>query len=172
MTDSALLPNIDDTNEPFWLGCRAGVLRLQQCPVTRRLIFPPRPVNPWSPRDKAVWTDVCGRGTIWSVIAPYAPLMLDFTLLAPYNAIVVALEEDPTIRLIGNQGLDALFVELGLGLDVDRENAGLREIRRPHLQRPAIGDADFEDRDGLVLPGEEQPLVELGVVVTARSLVG
>jgi uncharacterized protein len=28
--------------------------------------------------------------------------MLDFTLLAPYNAIVVALEEDPTIRLVGN----------------------------------------------------------------------
>ena len=49
-----------------------------------------------------MWTDVSGRGTIWSVIAPHAPLMLDFTLLAPYNAIVVALEEDPTIRLIGN----------------------------------------------------------------------
>ena len=28
--------------------------------------------------------------------------MLDFTVLAPYNAIVVELEEDPTIRLIGN----------------------------------------------------------------------
>jgi uncharacterized OB-fold protein len=102
MTDNALLPNIDDTNEPFWRGCREGVLRVQQCPVTRHLIFPPRPVNPWSPRDKPVWTDVSGRGTIWSVIEPHAPLMLDFTLLAPYNAIVVALEEDPTIRLIGN----------------------------------------------------------------------
>jgi len=45
---------------------------------------------------------VSGRGTIWSVIAPHAPLMLDFTVLAPYNAIVVELEEDPTIRLIGN----------------------------------------------------------------------
>ena len=43
-----------------------------------------------------------GRGTIWSVIEPHAPLMLEFTLLAPYNAIVVALAEDPTIRLVGN----------------------------------------------------------------------
>lgn len=102
MSQPTLLPTIDETNAPFWNGCREGVLRLQQCPVSRRLIFPPRPVNPWSPRHKAVWTEVSGRGTIWSVIEPHAPLMLDFTLLAPYNAIVVALEEDPTIRLVGN----------------------------------------------------------------------
>jgi len=102
MTESTLLPCIDNINEPFWQGCREGVLRLQQCPVSSRLIFPPRAVNPWSPRDKAQWTDVSGRGTIWSVIAPHPPLMLDFTELAPYNAIIVELEEDPTIRLVGN----------------------------------------------------------------------
>jgi len=102
MDENTLLPLVDETNAPFWEGCREGVLRLQQCPVSGRLIFPPRPVNPWSARHRAVWTDVSGRGTIWSVIEPHAPLMLDFTLLAPYNAIIVALEEDPTIRLVGN----------------------------------------------------------------------
>ena len=112
MTANALLPHIEEINEPFWRGCREGVLRLQQCPVSKRLIFPPRPVNPWSPRDNAVWTEVCGRGTVWSVIAPHAPLMLDFTLLAPYNAIVVALEEDPTVRLIGN-----LVPEVGMPIN-------------------------------------------------------
>lgn len=96
------LPHVDEINEPFWRGCREGELRMQRCPVTGRLIFPPRPVNPWSPRDKALWTTVSSTGTIWSVIAPHAPLMLDFTGLAPYNAIVVALDEDPTIRLVGN----------------------------------------------------------------------
>lgn len=102
MTDNALLPHIDATNEPFWRGCREGELRLQQCPVTKRLIFPPRPVNPWSPRDPAQWTTVSGRGSIWSVIAPHPPLLLTFNALAPYNAIVVALDEDPGIRLVGN----------------------------------------------------------------------
>lgn len=102
MNENTLLPHIDDCNEPFWRGCREGVLRLQQCPKTKRLMFPPRPLNSWSPRHKSVWTEVCGRGTIWSVIEPHPPLMLNFTELAPYNAIVVALEEDPSIRLIGN----------------------------------------------------------------------
>ncbi len=102
MSDSSLLPHIDETNEPFWRGCREGVLRLQQCPISKRLLFPPRPVNSWSPRHKPVWTEVSGRGTIWSVIEPHPPLMLNFTELAPYNAIIVELEEDPTIRLIGN----------------------------------------------------------------------
>lgn len=102
MSENTLLPHIDDDNAPFWRGCREHVLRVQQCPLSGRLIFPPRPVNPWSPRHKPVWTDVSGRGTIWSVIEPHAPLMLEFTLLAPYNAIIVALEEDPSIRLVGN----------------------------------------------------------------------
>ena len=107
MTDTTLLPYIDEINEPFWAGCREGVLRIQQCPATQRLIFPPRPVNPWSPRDKAEWTEVSGRGTVWSVIEPHPPLMLDFAELAPYNAIVVELEEDPSIRLVGNLVPDA-----------------------------------------------------------------
>lgn len=102
MTDNALLPQIDEINEPFWAGCRAGELRIQRCPRTGRLMFPPRPVNSWSPRHPPEWTTVSGRGTIWSVIEPHPPLMLEFTDLAPYNAIVVALEEDPTIRLVGN----------------------------------------------------------------------
>jgi uncharacterized OB-fold protein len=117
VSEHTLLPQIDEVNAPFWSGCREGVLRLQMCPVSQRLIFPPRPVNPWSPRHKAVWTDVSGRGTIWSVIEPHPPLMLEFTLLAPYNAIVVALAEDPTIRLVGNLVPEAGAPINALGFD-------------------------------------------------------
>jgi len=102
MSDNTLLPHIDEVNEPFWAGCREGVLRVQQCPETGRLLFPPRPVNSWSPRTPVEWVEVSGRGTIWSVIEPHPPLMLNFADLAPYNAIVVALAEDPAIRLPGN----------------------------------------------------------------------
>ena len=102
MSENSLLPHIDQYNAPFWRGCQEGVLRVQQCPVSKRLLFPPRPLNSWSPRHPPVWTEVSGRGTIWSVIEPHPPLMLNFTDLAPYNSIIVALEEDPTIRMVGN----------------------------------------------------------------------
>jgi len=99
---TTLLPFIDEVCEPFWAGCREGVLRIQQCPQTKRLIFPPRPGNPWTPRVKPAWTEVQGRGKIWSFIEPHPPLMLDFTERAPYTSIVVELDADTSIRFVGN----------------------------------------------------------------------
>ena len=43
-----------------------------------------------------------GRGTIWSFAVPHPPLLPGYSELAPYNVIVVALEEDPLIRFVGN----------------------------------------------------------------------
>ena len=48
------------------------------------------------------WVTVSGRGTIWSFVVPHPPLLEPFSTAAPYNVIVVALDEDPTIRIIGN----------------------------------------------------------------------
>jgi uncharacterized OB-fold protein len=45
---------------------------------------------------------VSGRGTIWSWIVPHPPLLPWFSARAPYNVILVALEEDPSVRLVGN----------------------------------------------------------------------
>ena len=97
-----LLPVIDDDAAPFWEAARRGELRIQQCAETGRLIFPPRPMSPWGPHSEPVWTTVSGRGTIWSFVVPHPPLLPHFDALAPYNVILVALEEDPTVRLVGN----------------------------------------------------------------------
>jgi len=43
-----------------------------------------------------------GRGEIWSFVVPHPPLLPAYTPLAPYNVIVVALQEDPMLRLVGN----------------------------------------------------------------------
>ena len=97
-----LLPPVNDENAPFWEGARNGELRLQQCAETARLIFPPRALSPWAPHAEPVWTRVSGRGTLWSFAVPHPPLLPQFVELAPYNVIIVALEEDPSIRLVGN----------------------------------------------------------------------
>ncbi len=102
MSQDLLLPFIDDDSEPFWEGTRRGELRMQQCAETGRLIFPPRPMSPWGQHTEPTWITVSGRGTIWSFAVPHPPLLPQFAELAPYNVILVALEEDPTIRMIGN----------------------------------------------------------------------
>jgi uncharacterized OB-fold protein len=43
-----------------------------------------------------------GRGTIWSFIVPHPPLLPAYQELAPYNVIVVALDEDASLRMVGN----------------------------------------------------------------------
>jgi uncharacterized OB-fold protein len=102
--EGMLLPPIGEVNGPFWEGARRGELRVQQCSETGRLIFPPRPRSPWALQSHAapVWTTVSGRGTIWSFVVPHPPLLPYYAELAPYNVIVVALDEDPTIRMVGN----------------------------------------------------------------------
>jgi uncharacterized OB-fold protein len=44
---------------------------------------------------------------VWSFVVPHPPLLPAYAELAPYNVIVVALEEDPTIRMVGNLVEDA-----------------------------------------------------------------
>ncbi len=102
MPDEQLLPSIDDDARPFWEAARKGELRVQRCADTGRLIFPPRPMSPWGQHREPIWTTVSGRGSIWSFVVPHPPLLPQFAALAPYNVIVVALEEDPGIRMVGN----------------------------------------------------------------------
>jgi uncharacterized OB-fold protein len=51
---------------------------------------------------EVTWSPVSGRGTIWSFVVPHPPLLPAYAELAPYNVVVVALDEDPTLRLVGN----------------------------------------------------------------------
>jgi hypothetical protein len=98
----ALWPPLDPDAAPFWEGARRGELRVPRCPVTGRLFFPPRPLSPFAPHHEPGWVAVSGRGTIWSLAVPHPPLLEPFASLAPYNVIVVALAEDPRVRLVGN----------------------------------------------------------------------
>ncbi|NIB38926.1 hypothetical protein HBA55_04970 [Pseudomaricurvus alkylphenolicus] len=106
MTTDWLLPELDELTRPFWDACKRGQLQLQRCRTSGRLLHPPRWQSPWDPGNgeygKLDWVTVCGRGTIWTKAVPHPPLLPPFSQFSPYNVIIVALEEDPRIRMIGN----------------------------------------------------------------------
>jgi uncharacterized OB-fold protein len=98
-----LLPDMEDPDAAeFWAGCERGELLVQECKSCGRRRMPPRPMCPHCRSLEFRWEAMSGRGTIWSFIVPHPPLLPAYQELAPYNVIVVALEEDPTIRFVGN----------------------------------------------------------------------
>jgi uncharacterized OB-fold protein len=68
-----------------------------------------------------------GKGTLYSYVVPHPPLLPQFHDLAPYNVILVVLDEDPTIRLVGNlvneagdpiNAVDPNSIEIGSAVQV------------------------------------------------------
>jgi uncharacterized OB-fold protein len=103
METTWLLPDLSDpTSAPFWEGCARGELLVQACASCDLRRMPPRPMCPRCRSLEIRWEPTSGRGRIWSFIVPHPPLLPAFAAVAPYNAIIVELEEDPLIRFAGN----------------------------------------------------------------------
>jgi uncharacterized OB-fold protein len=103
MESGFLLPDTDDPDAaPFWAGAARGELLVQTCTACGRRRMPPRPMCPHCQSTKTHWEPTSGRATIWSFVVAHPPLLPAYEELAPYNTIVVALDEDPGIRFVGN----------------------------------------------------------------------
>ncbi|HYA68820.1 MAG TPA: OB-fold domain-containing protein [Acidimicrobiales bacterium] len=97
-----LLPAVDGEVAGFLEGTLAGELRVQVCTSCARLRHPPRPMCPHCHSTGRAWKRVSGRATLWSFIVAHPPVLPAYAGLAPYNVIVAAIDEDPTIRFVGN----------------------------------------------------------------------
>ena len=103
METGFLLPDLEsEDGAPFWAGTARGELLVQACDSCGRWRFPPRPMCPHCRSLVSRWEATSGRGTVWSFVVPHPPLLPAYSELAPYNVIVVALDEDPKIRMVGN----------------------------------------------------------------------
>ena len=100
--EGLLAPVVDEVSQPFWDGAAAGELLVQACGGCHRLRFPPRPMCPWCHSLDVAWQRMSGRGAIYSFVVPHPPLLPAYAEVAPFNVILVALDEDPTIRIVGN----------------------------------------------------------------------
>jgi len=100
--EGILLPDIDRVSAGFWDATARGELRVQACGACGKWRMPPRPMCPSCRSTEVEWVLTNGRGTVWSFVVPHPPLLPAYERMAPYNVIVVALDEDPSMRLVGN----------------------------------------------------------------------
>jgi acetyl-CoA acetyltransferase/uncharacterized OB-fold protein len=106
------LPELTSRTEWFWTSGADGRLRIQACTACATLVPPPVPICPacrsttWEPRV------VSGRGTVIGYTVNQHPWHPSFE--PPYDIAVVALAEDPTVRLTTNiVGCDPADVHVG-----------------------------------------------------------
>jgi uncharacterized OB-fold protein len=93
------IPSPTDATRPFWSGCASGVLRLRRCAGCGRFRGPSRLVCDCG-RSDHVWTDVSGRGEIFSYTVVHRAPDPAFRAEVPYVVAVIELEEGP--HLLGN----------------------------------------------------------------------
>jgi uncharacterized OB-fold protein len=111
--DGLILPDVDaEEAAPFWAGCAAGELRVQACASCGARRMPPRPMCPVCRSFDDRWETVAGTGQIWSFVVAHPPLLPAYGDQAPYNVVLVELDDDPAIRFVGN-----VVAEAGARLD-------------------------------------------------------
>lgn len=101
--EGMLVPGPTDAHAAaFWRWCASGELRVQRCRECGRRRFPPRPLCPSCRSFDHDWEQLSGRGTVWSFVVAHPPLLPAYGEQAPYNVVVVELDEDPGLRMVGN----------------------------------------------------------------------
>jgi acetyl-CoA acetyltransferase/uncharacterized OB-fold protein len=107
-----LLPALTPANQWFWTGGADGRLRIQGCADCGGLVHPPVPICPHCRSPRWEPTEVSGRGVVVGYTVNAHPWLPGFD--PPYVVAIVALEEDPEVRLTTNVvGCDPGDVHIG-----------------------------------------------------------
>lgn len=110
------LPEFDDVSTPFWEAAARHELVLQTCGSCGAVRHPPRPVCPTCLSWEHTWKPASGRGRVWSWVIAHPPVLPAFADKAPYNVVVVELDEG--VRMVGNL-LEVANEEIHEGMTVE-----------------------------------------------------
>ncbi len=111
------LPQITPENEFFWTAGADGVLRFRACARCHALQHPPGPICRTCGSDELAPTEVAGTGVVAGFTLNEHPWHPD--LPPPYLIAIVAIDEDPRVRLTTNLvDVDPADVHVGLPVEV------------------------------------------------------
>lgn len=112
------LPYPDAETRPYWDWAKRHELRMQRCADCGEVRFPPRPMCPACNSMRDEWTAMSGTGTIYSWVIVHPPVLPSFAADTPYAVVLVQLDDDPSLRLVGTVS-DIAHDELAAGLPVE-----------------------------------------------------
>lgn len=112
------LPVPDLDSEEYWKGCKRHDLLIQQCKDCGTFRFPPSPLCHNCNSRNTEWTWVSGKGKIYSWVVVHHPIYPVFASEVPYAVVLVALDENPRVRIPGNI-LDCPLEDIRGGMAVE-----------------------------------------------------
>ena len=94
------LPVIDPGTKPFWDAAKDHRLSIPKCNSCGKYHFYPRELCPHCHSDDLEWTDVSGRGEVYSYTIARKPAGPAYVPDVPYVIAMIALDEGP--RMLTN----------------------------------------------------------------------
>ncbi len=100
MRDDFPLPDVDwEPAREFWAGASREELRIPRCDSCGRLFWYPHGQCRHCKGSSFTWETMSGRGTLFSWVVVTHAFLPQFADLVPFVPALVALEEDPAVRL-------------------------------------------------------------------------
>jgi uncharacterized OB-fold protein len=113
------LPAPDDLSQPFWDAAAQGKLAIQRCTDCGHYNHPPKPLCDRCASVRLPYVEVSGRGHVFSFTTNYQKNVAGSEEAVPYTNLVVELEEEPKLLLIGDlAGADTEWVQIGAPVQV------------------------------------------------------
>ena len=118
-------PVPDRYSAPFWEAARRHELALQRCDGCGAFQHPPGPVCRRCAGEELRFARVSGRGSVYSFTVTHRNFVPGFEAEVPFAIALVAIEEQPDVRLLANLRdceLDA--IEVGMRVEIAFEDRG------------------------------------------------
>ena len=114
----------------FWAGAERGELMIPRCVACDAYVWYPRERCSACDAPDVPWVAVSGRGTLFSWCLVDRPLYKAFAGKTPYVTGLIALEEDPRVRLVSLiEDCAPQSLEMEMPMRVD-----FRELRFPEAE--------------------------------------
>ena len=121
-TPDRATPVITDLTAPFWEATKQGRLVIQRCADCAYYNHPPKAACDRCQSTSLDFSEVSGRGTVWTFTVMHQKSVAGFEEAVPYLTALVELDEQPLLLLTTNlPGLAPEDVRIGARVTVTYE---------------------------------------------------
>ncbi len=144
LRDDFPLPDLEwPPTRPFWQAAAEGRLAIPRCEMCGRYVWYPQATCYACQGTRLTWTPVSGRGRLFTWVSVQRAFLPQFAGEVPFVPALVALAEDPAVRLV-TRLVDYDLAALTIDMPVE---VVFRPLRFPGVAREVMAPLFKPTRD-------------------------